>query len=195
MRRILLALCAALALASTAQAQTPVPSAEHGPVPKTPTGLLTGVDVMSATVMQQGQSSFSGIGVRARLHPERMITGFEVLPIVEYWRNSSTISAFNIKTTRKDATLGVDARYAFHAGNWNPYLGAGFGIHFLSSKVDAPTFGLNDKSDSLVKGGLAALLGTTFPMTTRVDNFLELKYHHIPGYKQLKINWGLSVKL
>ncbi len=189
MRRFLFALCAALALATTAHAQ------EHAPVPKTPTGLLTGVDVMSATVMQQGQSSFSGIGLRVRLHPERMITGFEVLPIVEYWRNSSTLTAFDIKTTRKDATLGVDARYSFHAGNWNPYFGAGYGIHFLSSKVNAPSFGLNEKSDSVVKGGLAALLGTTFPMTTRVDNFLELKYHHIPGYKQLKINWGLSVKL
>jgi len=28
-----------------------------------------------------------------------------------------------------------------------------------------------------------------------VDNFIELKYHHIPDYRQLKINWGLAIKL
>ena len=190
MRRLLFALCATAAVASTAHAQ------EHGPLPThVPAGLLTGVDVMSATVLQEGQSSFSGLGLRARLHPERMAAGLELLPIVEYWRNSSTVSPYDIRATRKDATLGMDARYAFHTHGWNPYIGAGYGIHFLSSKVNAPTLGLNEASNSVVKGGLAALIGTTFPMTSRVDNFLELKYHHIPDYKQLKINWGLSVKL
>ena len=190
MRSFIFTLCTVVVVASTAHAQ------EHAPPPApSTTGLLTGVDVMSATVMQQGQSSFAGVGVRVRLHPERLASGLELLPIVEYWRNGSTLSAYNIRTSRKDATLGLDARYGFKAGNWNPYLGAGFGIHFLSSKLDAPSLGINDASDSVVKGGLAALLGTTFPMSTRVDNFLELKYHHIPGYKQLKINWGLSIKL
>ena len=25
---------------------------------------------------------------------------------------------------------------------WNPYVGAGYGIHFLSSEINAPTLGL-----------------------------------------------------
>ena len=181
MRRFLLVLFAATAVASTAHAQQ--------------TKVLTGIDVMSATVLQEGQSSFSGLGLRARLHPERLVSQIEILPSIEYWRNSSTVPPYDIRATRKDATLGVDARYNFQVHGWNPYLGAGYAIHFLSSRVNAPTLGLNDASDSVVKGGLAALAGTSFALSKRIDNFIELKYHHIPDYKQLKINWGLAVKL
>jgi len=157
--------------------------------------MLSGVDVMSSTVLQEGQSSFSGLGLRARLHPAQLIPAVEILPSLEYWRNSSTVPPYDIRTTRKDATLAVDARYSFKLSSWNPYIGAGFGIHFLSSRVQAPTLGIVDGQNSLIKGGLSAMVGTSFIMTKRVDNFLELKYHHIPDYRQLKINWGLAVKL
>ena len=61
MRRLLFALLAATAVASSAHAEsTPVP-ATTAPAQK---NLLTGVDVMSATVLQEGQSSFSGLGLR-----------------------------------------------------------------------------------------------------------------------------------
>ncbi len=159
------------------------------------TALVTGIDAMSATVLEEGQSSFSGLGLRVRLHPQDVVKDLEFMPSIEYWRNSSRVSPYNIRATRKDATLGMDARYMFHPPGWQPYIGAGFAIHFLSSRVDAPDFGLNDATDSVVKGGLSALVGTSFEMTKRVDNFIELKYHHIPDYRQLKINWGLAIKL
>jgi len=201
MRRLFLIVLAATAVTSTAQAQNPsapTPASQRDASSSAPVGshsLLTGVDVMSATVLQEGQSSFSGLGLRARLHPERLIAGVEILPSLEYWRNSSTVSPYNIRATRKDATVGVDARYNFHVRGWNPYVGAGYGIHFLSSEINAPTLGLNEATSSVIKGGLSALAGTTFGLTSRVDNFIELKYHHIPDYRQLKINWGLAVKL
>ena len=181
MRFLLIALVALMAFASTARAATNT--------------MLTGVDLMSATVLQEGQSSFSGLGLRARIHPETLVAGVEILPSIEYWRNSSTVPPYDIRATRKDATLAVDARYNFHYKNMEPYAGAGFGIHFLSSRVNAPTLGLSEASNSVIKGGLGALAGVSFGMTPRLDNFLELKYHHIPEYRQLKINWGLSIKL
>jgi hypothetical protein len=157
--------------------------------------MLTGVDAMSATVLQEGQSSFSGLGLRVRLHPERLVPDLELMPTIEYWRNSSTVPPYNIRATRRDGTLGMDARYMFHPHGWQPYVGAGFGIHFLSSRVSAPAFGLNDASDSVIKGGLAALAGVNFGLSKRLDNFIELKYHHIPDYRQLKINWGLAFRM
>ena len=193
MRHMIFALVAAATLASSAHAQSPpTPASQAAPAPQ---GLLTGIDVMSATVLQEGQSSFSGLGLRARLHPERLVAGVEILPSLEYWRNSSTVTPYNIRATRKDATLGVDALYAFHVRGWNPYVGAGLGLHFLSSEVNAPSLGLSKATNSVIKGGLAALVGTRFELSRRLDNFIELKYHHIPDYKQLKINWGLAVKL
>jgi len=183
-----------LAAGSAGAATTPTPKSTT-PIPASSTGMLTGVDAMSATVLQEGQSSFSGLGLRVRLHPEQLVKDFELLPSIEYWRNSNTVPPYGIKTARKDATLGIDARYTFHPVRWQPYVGAGFAIHFLSSRVNAPQLGLPNATNSVIKGGLAGLAGVSFGMTPKLDNFLELKYHHIPGYRQLKINWGLSYTL
>ena len=40
---------------------------------------------------------------------------------------------------------------------------------------------------------IAFLGGITFPMSKRIDNFMELKYHVLSGSEQLKLNWGLAV--
>ena len=156
---------------------------------------LAGVDVMTSTVMQEGQSSFSGLALRMRVVSPLLIQGVELLPTVEYWRNSNTVDPFGIRTTRKDATLGADIRYAFRSTGTRPYVGAGLALHFLASSVDAPSLGLNDESHALVKGGLSLLGGLAFPLTSRFENFVELKYHHVPDYRQLKLNWGLSINL
>lgn len=156
---------------------------------------LDGIDVMTATVMQEGQSSFSGIGARARIQPEQLVKQIEVLPYVEYWRNSSTVQPYDIRSTRKDATLGVDGRFTFTENAWRPYVGAGFGLHFLSSRVQAPLLGVTDAKDSLIKGGLSAMAGLSFKLTEKIDNFIDLKYHHVTDYRQLKLNWGLAFNL
>ena len=157
--------------------------------------VFSGVDAMNSTVMQQHQSSFSGLGARVRLHTARIVEGFDLLPYVEYWRNSTRVEPFGITSTRKDATLGADVRFSFQREGWRPYVGGGFGVHFLSTEVDAPTLGLRHASDSVIKGGLSALAGITFPLSKHLDNFMELKYHHLPGYSQLKINMGIAWKL
>jgi hypothetical protein len=156
---------------------------------------IAGFDLMTATVMQQRQSSFSGLGGRLRLSLPNTIPGVEVLPTVEYWRNSSTLTPYDIKGTRVDATFGGDVRYAFTAGNWNPYVGGGYAVHFMSTTVNAEALGIVNRSDSVIKGGLTALVGLNFPLTPKIDNFREFKYHHIPDYSQLKFNWGISFGL
>jgi len=158
-------------------------------------GPVTGVDVIMATVMQQKQSSFSGLGLRMRIHPPQLIQQITLMPTIEYWRNRSNLDPFDIETTRRDATLGFDARYDFDQGGWHPYVGLGYGLHFLSAEVDAPTYGLNNASDSLIKGGVSVLGGLTFGLAGRLNNVIELKYHHIPDQSQLKFNWGLAIDL
>lgn len=156
---------------------------------------MTGIDVMTSTVMQEKQSSFSGVAARAQLTSPIFVQGIQFLPTFEYWRNANTVDPFNIRTTRKDATLGADMRFAFRSTGTRPYVGAGYAVHFLASSVDAPALGFNGESHSLIKGGFAVLGGVTFPLTQKFENFLELKYHHIPGYRQLKFNWGISFNL
>jgi len=177
--RILGSACALLALASA-------PAFALG---------IEGFDVMSSTVMQEGQSSFSGLGARARLQADRLVPQIDIMPYAEYWRNSTTVQPYDIHSTRKDATLGVDAVFKFSDNAWQPFVGVGYGLHFLSSRVQAPQLGVSDASSSVVKGGLSVLGGVNFPLTSRIDNFLELKYHHVPDYRQLKFNWGLTFRM
>jgi hypothetical protein len=156
---------------------------------------IVGVDAMMATVMQEGQSSFSGLGLRMRIASPMLIEGIEFMPTVEYWRNANSVESFGISTVRKDATLGVDVRYSFRSTGLRPYAGGGYGLHFLSSAVNAPSLGINNQTDALIKGGLDVMGGASFALAGRFDNFVELKYLHVPSYRQLKFNWGIAVRL
>lgn len=156
---------------------------------------LTAVDVMTSTVMQEKQSSFSGLAARARMTSPIFIQGIEFMPTMEYWRNANSLEPFGIRTARKDATIALDVRYALKPTGTKPYIGVGYGVHFLSNSVDAPSLGINDESHALTKGGFGLLGGVSFPLTQKIENFLELKYHHVSGYRQLKFNWGLGINL
>ncbi len=179
MRR--LTACSFAALAALALCSAPPARAAGG---------LTGLDIMTSTVFQEGQSSFSGLAIRGRLHDERLLDNVEFLPTVEYWRNSSSVSAFGLSAIRRDATLGADARWMFPGEAWRFYGGAGLAVHFISNEVNAPSLG--HKNDSLTKGGLALLGGVSFGTKSRLGNFIEAKGHLIGDFKQLKINMGLS---
>ena len=176
-----------LALAAAVAALLAAPTASSA------AGIVSGIDAMTSTVMQKGQSSFSGLAMRLRLHPSSLSQTIDILPSIEYWRNSNTIQPYDIHSSRRDATLGVDARFRFPREGWQPFVGAGLGLHFLSNEVKAPSLGIPDTQTSAVRGGLAFLGGVNFPMTHRIDNFIELKYHVLSGSEQLKLNWGLAV--
>ena len=153
-------------------------------------GSLTGVDAMTSTIMQHDQTSFSGLAARLRLEPGPK--GLEILPGIEYWRTTTKVPIYDIHSQRRDATLSADVRYRFPTTGWSPYLGAGFGIHFLSSEVQAPLLGVPGESHSIMKGGLAVLGGLNFPLATAFESFLEAKYHAVSDNEQLKLNWGLA---
>ena len=154
---------------------------------------IVGIDATMSTVMQQKQTSFSGVGIRFRLRSTGLVENIEFLPNMEYWRNSANVQVFNISTTRKDSTVGIDARYTFFQGGWEPYFGGGWALHFMSNEVIAP--GFNNARTAYTKGGLTGLAGVSFPLTAAVQNFIELKYHHLTDAKQLKFNWGIAFNL
>ena len=156
---------------------------------------LTAMDIMTSTIKQEKQSSFSGLAARARMTSPIFIQGIEFMPTLEYWRSANTVDPFGIRTARKDVTMVLDVRYAFKSSGTRPYLGLGYGIHLLSASVDAPSLGVNDASHALTKGGFDVLGGLAFPLTQKIENFLELKYHNVPDYRQFKFSWGVSINL
>ncbi len=156
---------------------------------------VVGVDASTSTVLQRHQSSFSGLGLRARFTDSRLISNIEFMPYFEYWRNTSTIQPFGISATRSDATLGGDARYVTEWRGLHPYAGVGFGLHFLNNEVEAPSLGLPHGQNSLIKGGVAILGGASFALAGHLQNFIEVKYHHVPDYGQVKISMGLAYQI
>lgn len=155
---------------------------------------VTNVEGMLSTIFQSGQSSFSGIGLRVHVQSPQLIPQVSFVPVIEYWRNTNRLDAFDIKSRQTDAALGFEARYTFPRQGFQPYLGAGWGMHFLSSEVESPSMSLN-RSDSVTRGSVSLLGGVTMPITAKLSNVLEVKFHYLPGDSQTKLNYGLSWKL
>lgn len=203
--RTLLTLAALLAAPLPALAQSsdvPVPGGSNPPATTTaaatepkrlPLGILS-VEVLLSTVFQSGQTSFSGTGLRLPMQPAGLLEGFSIVPSIEYWRNRSDVETFGVKSTESDATLGVEFRYEFpRDGTFKPYAGLGYGFHFQSSDVEAPSVNL-DEHDSVTRGGVSVLGGITMPITTHLMNVFELKFHYLPDDSQTKLNYGLAWK-
>lgn len=158
--------------------------------PLAPSG-LTGIDAMTGTVFQQGQSSFSGIAVRLRCRSSALVPNVEILPTVEYWQNNSHIDDLDVKTMRRDATLGVDGRWVFDRKGGRPYVGAGFSVHFLDSEVRAPRLNVPRATSAVTKGAVDVLGGMDFDIGGRLGSFIEGKFLNVTQYRQFKLNTGL----
>jgi hypothetical protein len=153
---------------------------------------LSSVEGMTSTVFQENQTSFSGLGARVTFQSDALVPGIAFVPGIEYWRNKTHVDAYGIDTNRRDATLNLDGRYQFKFRGVAPYLGAGYGLHFLTTSVEAPTLGLPRAETALTKGGVSALGGVLFPVGGKLQNFLELKYHWVTDYRQVKLNFGIG---
>jgi opacity protein-like surface antigen len=186
------ALAAAPAFAQGGDPSTPVPGQAAAATPVPAHAGVSGLDVMTATVFQEGQSSFSGLALRLRLKSGALVPNVEILPAVEYWRNDNRVSLYGIRTTRSDATLGCQVRWTFTRNGWQPYAGAGIAVHFLDEKVDAPELDVNNQHTSTVRGGYSLHGGVTFPLTRALSNFVELEHHGVSHFRQLKFNTGLG---
>lgn len=187
-----LVLAALVAVSLTASPSLAADAPATTPAPAHPTSGIVGIDAMTATVFQEGQSSFSGVALRVRVKSARLVPSIEFLPTIEYWQNSNKIEAVGLKTTRRDGTIGGDARWTFAHPGWRPYAGVGLGIHFLEEKVNAPTLGLYDESHATVRGGIDFLGGVSFGGTEKLGSFIEAKFHDVTHYRQLKFNTGLT---
>ena len=184
-----LALTVVCAMPLAAQPASTVATTTTPPVKR---GGITGLDVMTGTVFQEGQSSFSGVAMRMRVRNSRFVPSVEFLPTIEYWQNTSHLDAFDIETRRRDATLGLDLRWMFAAKTWRPYAGAGFSLHFLDDELRAPNFGTPRAASGVVKGGFDLLGGVDFSLGNKLGSLLELKLLNVTRYRQIKFNTGLA---
>lgn len=155
---------------------------------------VTGVEAIFHTVFQDNQSSFSGIGLRVHLQSARLIPNVSIAPSIQYWRNRTNVASFGIESQRSDARLGVDARYTFLQYGVQPWIGGGWGLHFLSDRATAPQLGLIDAEDSVVRGGFVLGGGLSTPVVGNLTNDFGLEYDFLGSDSQLKLNFGLRYR-
>jgi len=154
---------------------------------------VTGLDGMTQTVKQEGQSAITGLAFRARVASDDLPVGMSLMPNLEYWKDSDRLQDFNIRASQKDLTLGLDARYDLTMGSWRPYFGGGLSAHFIKSKFSAPDIGVPGTEESHTKIGPNALLGLQLAPLGFLQSFIEAKYEHVPPFRQFKFNWGFGV--
>lgn len=154
---------------------------------------LAGADFQLQTVKRHNQTAISGLALRARLDDVDLPVGLMLMPMVERWKDKSSVEFVGIEAMQTDLAVGIDAAYQWDWGAWSPYLGAGLATHFIAIEANAPSLGLNDAQDTLTKVGPDFLLGVDMPGAAGVRSTLEFKYQYISDYEQFKFNWGLTV--
>jgi hypothetical protein len=154
---------------------------------------FTGMDGMMQTVKQEGQSAFSGLGLRGRITSDDLPVHLTLMPTLEYWRNSANLRDFNIEAAQKDLALGLDARYEMAFGTWHPYAGGGLAAHFINSTLSAPSQGIERAQQDHTKFAPDILAGLQLAPLGPIQSFLEVKYAFVTDYQQFKLNWGLGV--
>lgn len=154
---------------------------------------MTGMDGMMQTIKQEGQSAFSGLGIRARITSDDLPVHVTLMPTLEYWRNSANLKDFNIEAAQKDLALGLDVRYEMTFGTWNPYAGAGLESHWIKSSVSAPGIGVPEAQEDHTRIAPNLLVGLQLAPLGPIQSFLETKYAFVTDFKQFKLNWGIGV--
>jgi hypothetical protein len=151
------------------------------------------VEFLTQTVRVEGQSAISGFALRLHAEPWAKKKGLSLVPAIEHWRDADEFPEFGIaKVSQRDWTIGADMRYRFESEKtWHPYAGAGMALHLLKSvyePLDQPEI-----EDNSTRVGFNFLAGVDLPPAASFQSSIELNYHLLPGFQQLKINWGFGV--
>jgi opacity protein-like surface antigen len=179
------------ALAAPAKASKPVKSK-----PSSSGGFgLNRLGVEAGLVDPEGASSTLGFGVLADLgHVARDI---RLSSHLDYWNKSE--NDFGAEASIRDISFSTRARYMFHVSSpkWQPYAGAGLGMHFFHSKVVVPGFGFVPDmtvEDSATKVGLDMGGGVLTPVSPSADVFADLWYT-VADIDQIAMKAGVTFRL
>ncbi len=186
--------------------------------------LVTWAVVLFCTVASQNAWAASNLGMRSAgfdvgyVDPENVpgTMGFgafanmgnlspdiRLQPHLGYWSKSE--EAFGSKATISDIAFSTRGLYMFHmtSPKFQPYAGAGLGIHFVHAKVSTAAQDLGggliipamEASDTSTKLGLDMGGGFTTPLSQKTDFTLDLWYTAVSDVGHLSLKAGISFDL
>jgi len=133
----------------------------------------------------------AGFGVFANLG--NLSPDIRLAPRVDYWSKSQSFGGS--ETSVHDISLGTRGEYMFHVSSpkFQPYAGAGLGVHFLNAKVTVP--GFPDATASSTKLGLDMGGGFITPLSPKTDLSVDLWYGIVQDFSQVSFKVGVSFDL
>lgn len=139
----------------------------------------------------EGVDGTVGFGAFANLG--NLSRDIRLAPRVDYW--SKSYSFAGAETSVHDISIGTRGEYMFHVSSrkFQPYAGAGLGLHFLGAKVTVP--GFMDVSDSRTKLGLDMGGGFITPLSLKTDLLVDLWYGIVQDFNQVSLKVGVSFDL
>ena len=172
-----------------------------GLIAPAPPGAVAGVglsrlEFVTQSVKLSKQSSVAGTALRAHLAGGDLNEGLELVPAIEYWRDTDRIPELGIiEAMQRDWRIGADIRYKLGSGaGWRPFAGAGLGIHLTKSTSTIQPTGspAEMRRESGNKLAPNFLVGVDLPAAGPIRNSIELNWHLVPDLRQFKINFGLG---
>lgn len=124
-------------------------------------------------------------------------------PYAAYWSKSEGNPSEG-EASLSDFNLGMRGKYMFHVSSpkFQPYAGAGLGLHFVTAKVTIPDMIIGGflvpgvtVEDSSTKLGLDLGAGFLTPIGARTDFTCDFWYGIVSDVSQLSLKVGLAYKL
>lgn len=176
-------------------------------------GLVAGV-LVSSTAMAQTHLGLKGIGgAIAYVNPEGVDATIglgaladlgDIAPRIrmesrlDFWSHSEEV--FGAKASIRDITLGARGKYMLEVKNpkYQPYVGAGLGLHFLHAEVTVPAqggFPAMTADDSQTKLGLDIGGGVMTAVTPQMNLMGEMWFGIVSDVSQFSLRVGLCHQL
>jgi len=175
--------------------------------------LLAGV-LLSTSAMAQADIGFKGIGGAIGFVSPENINGtfsfgafadlgsiapkFRLEPRIDFWSHSE--ESFGAKASINDLTFGARTKYMFEVQDprFQPYVGAGLGLHFIHGEVSTPAgggFPAMSFSDSQTKLGLDLGGGLMMPVNPMTNVMAEAWYGIVSDVNQFSLRLGISHRM
>jgi len=161
---------------------------------------LQRIGVDAGLVDVDGGGSTLGLGLTADMGTFSKDVGFSLH--ANYWND--TEESFGAEAGVRDLSFGGPARYMFHMDSpkFQPYAGAGLGLHFYRASVSIPDMDLGggviipgeEMSDTSTKLGMDLNGGFNVPMSAKTDFTTDLTYT-LSDIDQFSLKAGVSFKV
>ena len=163
---------------------------------------LTSVGVNLGMVDPEGASSTIGFGAFAdwgTISPK-----FRLSTHLDYWSKSED-AGFGAEASVHDIAFMTRGRYMFPVDSpkFQPFVGAGVGLHFLKASVSIPDIDLGGGvivpgmtvEDSSTELGIDFGGGASMPVSPKTDLSGEFWYSMVDQFDQVALKLGVSFKL